>query len=191
MIIFYTASFFGKKKYQKYYDLVLSTLKGFDITLIGTEIGNYKDLLSDRVRLKLSDNPKLLHYEAIRQGIHQADAIVVEVSNEDFQVGHEAMFAISEKKPVLVLSINEDLSKRIFNDYFFGAKYTKTTIRPIIQDFLAKVRQLTLTKRFNMFLYPHQVDYLKKAAKKEGINMSEYIRKLINIDKRLSNPDNY
>lgn len=191
MVIFYTASYFGKKKYQEYYDLVINTLKEFDISLIATETGNYKDLLSERVRLKLSDNPKLLHYEAIRQGIHQADAIVLEVSNEDFQVGQEAMFAISEKKPVLALSVNEDLSKRIFNDYFFGAQYTKTTIKPIIQDFLSKVRQLTLTKRFNMFLYPHQIEYLKKASKKEGVNVSEYIRKLINIDKRLSSSDNY
>ena len=191
MIIFYTASYFGKKKYQKNYDLVFNTLREFDITLVSTEGGNYKDLLSERIRLKLFNNSKLLHYEAIRQGIHQADAIVLEVSNEDFQVGHEATIALSETKPVLALSTSEDLSKRIFNDYFFGAKYSKMTIKPVIQDFLAKVRQLTLTKRFNMFLYPHQIEYLNKAAKKEGINMSEYIRKLINIDKRLSNPDNY
>jgi predicted DNA binding CopG/RHH family protein len=117
--------------------------------------------------------------------------VVIEVSNEDFQIGHEATLAIMEKKPVLCLSVNEDLSKRIFDEYFFAAKYNETSIKGVLQDFFAKVRYLNLTKRFNMFLYPRQIDYLKKAATKEGINMSEYIRKLINIDKRLSNPDNY
>jgi hypothetical protein len=65
MIVFYTASFFGKNKYQKYYDLVSETLKKFDITLVGTEIGNYKELLSERTKTRLSNDPKLLHYEAI------------------------------------------------------------------------------------------------------------------------------
>ena len=112
------------------------------------------------------------------------------VSNEDFQLGHEMTLAATEKKPVLCLSVNEDLSKRIFNDYFFAAKYDEKKIKGILQDFFAKVRSINLTKRFNMFLYPRQVDYLKNAAEKEGINMSEYLRKLINIDKRLSNLDN-
>jgi len=107
MIIFYTASYFGKEKYQKYYDLVLNTLEEFNVTLVSTEKGNYKELLGERVRTKLKDNPKLLHYEAIKQGIRQADAVILEVSNEDFQVGHEATVAINEKKPTLTLSVNE------------------------------------------------------------------------------------
>lgn len=184
MTIFYTASWFGKKKYQQEYDLVRQTIESFGVKLISTEGGNYKDVLDESTRIKLKDEPKLLHYEAIRQGIHLADAIIIETSNEDFQLGHEASLAIAEKKPVLCLSVNEDLSKRIYNDYFFGAKYSSSNVKKVIQDFLAKARQLSLSKRFNLFLYPHQVEYLQQAAKREGINMSEYIRKLISLDRR-------
>lgn len=184
MVIFYTASWFGKQKYQKEYDLVRQTIKQFEVKLIGTEAGNYQQVLDEKTREKLKDNPKLLHYEAIRQGIHLAEAVIIEVSNEDFQLGHEASLTIAEKKPVLCLSVNEDLSQRIFNDYFFGAKYTAKTIKPIIQDFLAKARALSLTRRFNLFLYPHQVDYLAKASQEKGMNQSEYLRHLINLDKR-------
>lgn len=184
MVIFYTASWFGKQKYQKEYDLVRQTIKQFDVKLIGTEEGNYQQVLDEPTREKLKDNPKLLHYEAIRQGIHLAEAVIIEVSNEDFQLGHEAGLTIAEKKPVLCLSVNEDLSKRIFNDYFFGAKYNRTNVKPIIQNFLARARVLSLTRRFNLFLYPHQIDYLTKASKREGMNMSEYLRHLINLDKR-------
>lgn len=184
MVIFYTASWFGKQKYQKEYDLVRQTIKQFDVKLIGTEEGNYQQVLDKKTREKLKDSPKLLHYEAVRQGIHLAEAVIIEVSNEDFQLGHEASLAIIEKKPVLCLSVNEDLSKRIYNDYFFGAKYTDRNIKGIIQDFLAKARALALTRRFNLFLYPHQIDYLIQASKGEGMNMSEYVRHLINLDKR-------
>ena len=89
-----------------------------------------------------------------------------------------------EKKPVLVLSIHEDFSKKIHNDYFMGAKYDAKNIKGIIQDFLARARELTLSKRFNMFLYPSQIEYLERASKTSGMNMSEYIRHLINLDRR-------
>lgn len=185
MNVFYTASYFGKKQYQAEYDLVLRTLEAFGVSLLGTEVGNYQELLDDKTRERLQNQPELLHYEAIRQGIHRADAVVIECSYEDFQLGHEATLSLIEKKPVLCLSVHEDLSQRIFHPYFFGARYGQKTIRREVQNFLARVRDLTLTKRFNMFLYPHQVVYLQEAAKREGVNMSEYVRKLINTDKQL------
>lgn len=185
MTIFYTASFFGKDRYQKEYDLVLATLGEFGVKLIGTEVGNYKETLSDKTRERFKDQPKLLHYEAISRGIHLAEAVVIECSHEDFQLGHEASLAILEKKPVLCLSIHEDLSKRIFHPFFFGAHYSEKNIKSVIQDFLARVREMSLTKRFNMFLYPHQVEYLETVSKRSGVNMSEYVRKLINADKQI------
>lgn len=185
MIIFYTASYFGKKKYQREYDLVATTLQKFEIDLIGTEVGNYQDLLSERAKASLGDNPKRLHYEAVRQGVRQADAVVIECSQEDFQIGHEATLAMEERKPVLCLSVHEDLSERVFGEYLFGSQYTEMSLEGIIQDFLSNARELSLTTRFNMFLYPHQREYLQLASKKQGVNMSEYVRKLINRDKRM------
>lgn len=184
MTVFYTASFFGKKKYQKQYDLVLKTLEQFGVTVISTEKGNYKQVLDEKTRERLKDKPKLLHYEAIRQGIHMAEAVVIEVSNEDFQIGHEASLAIAEKKPVLCLSVHEDISERVISEYLFGAKYNQRNIKRVIQNFLARVRQMTLSKRFNLFLYPHQTEYLEKASKRAGMNMSEYMRRLISLDRR-------
>lgn len=183
MVIFYTASYYGKAKYQASYDLVRATIKQFRVNLISTEEGNYKDVLDAATRKRIAD-PRLLHYEAIRRGIHMADAVVIEVSNEDFQLGHEATLAIMEKKPVLCLSLQQDFSKKINNSYFFGATYTKETIQAIMQDFLARVRELRQAKRFNMFMYPTQLAYLEKASKKQGMNVSEYIRHLVNLDRR-------
>ncbi|MGI8420028.1 MAG: hypothetical protein ACR2LN_05300 [Candidatus Levyibacteriota bacterium] len=184
LTIFYTASYFGKKTYQKQYDLVRRTIESFDeLTLISPEAGNYMDALDQQDKQNITDQ-QLLHYEAIKAGIRKADATIIEVSHEDLQLGHEVSLALAQKKPILCLSINEDFSKRIHNDYFFGAKYTESNVKPIIQDFLAKVRERSLSKRFNLFLYPEQIEYLEKVSKEHKMNVSEYIRRLINLDKK-------
>lgn len=183
MNVFYTCSYYGKKKYQKWYDLVRATLKEFHIELISPEEGNYQHVLDAESRSRLK-SPELLHYEVIRQSIHLAEVVVIEASHEDIQLGHEITLALMEKKPVLVLSIHEDFSRKIHHDYMIGAKYTKTNLKPILQDFLAHARELTFSKRFNMFLYPSQIEYIERKGKETGMNMSEYIRHLINLDRR-------
>ena len=185
MKVFFTASYLGKATYQKEYDLVRSTIKTFTADFISPEEGNYLAVLDEGTKKKITD-PKLLHYEAIRQGIHLADCAIIEISQEDFQLGHEATLAIMEKKPVLCLSIHEDFSRKINNPYFFAAKYTKENIQAIIQDFFARVRELRHAKRFNMFFYPTQLQYLGKTSEKHGMNVSEYIRHLVNLDHRAS-----
>ncbi|MGH7203890.1 MAG: hypothetical protein ACREHC_05595 [Candidatus Levyibacteriota bacterium] len=184
MTIFYTNSYFGKKLYQEYYDLVLETLQYFaDVTVISPELGNYQDQLDEHVKQTITD-PQLLHYEAILAGIRKADAVIIEVTHEDLQIGYEAGLALKEKKPLLCLSLKDNFAKRIHDDHFFGAQYNKRTVKPVIQDFLAKVRERSLSKRFNLFLYPQQITYLEKAAKEHKMNVSEYIRRLINLDKK-------
>lgn len=184
MIIFYTASYYGKDKFQKYYDLVRQTIESFKVQLISPEIvSDFQKGIEEKAR-NLKTEAGFLKYETVKQGIHQADAVIIEVSFQDIQLGHEATLAIMEKRPVLCLSIFEDFSKKINHEYFFGAKYDERSIKGIIQDFLAHVRDLSLSKRFNLFLSPYQVDYLEKMSKKTGMNMSEYIRRLINLDKR-------
>jgi len=185
MTVFYTASYYGKAKYQKQYDLVRQTIKDLHIDLIATEEGNYMDVLDEGTKKQVTD-PKLLHYEAIRQGIHLADCVIIEISQEDFQLGHEATLAIMEKKPVLCLSVEEDFSKKINNPYFFGATYNEKNITGTIQDFFVRVRELRHAKRFNMFFYPTQLQYLGKTSEKHGMNVSEYIRHLVNLDHRAS-----
>jgi hypothetical protein len=184
MKVFFTASYYGKKKYQRQYSLVLAAIKKFTADVISPEEGNYLDVIDAETRKRLAGNHALLHYEAIRQGIHLSDAVIVEASHEDIQLGHEISMAIMEKKPVLVLSVHEDFSKKIIHEYLFGAKYTERSLPGTIQDFLARVRDLREARRFNMFLYPSQSEYLDRMAKESGMNMSEYIRHLINLDRR-------
>lgn len=182
MKVFYTCSYYGKGKYQKYYDLVLAAIEKTGAEVISPEKGNYKKWIPEGVRARLGDLNRL-HYEAIRRGIMAVDAVVIEVSFQDIQIGYEAALAVVSKKPVLCLSIFEDFSQKIDNRYFFGAKYSELNVEEIVAEFVQMAKKKRLGERFNMFLSKAQETYLEKRAKDEGITRSEFLRQLIERDR--------
>ena len=182
MKVFYTCSYYGKEKYQKYYDLVQTAIEKTGVQVISPEKGNYKRVIPERVRVGLGD-ANAVHYEAIRRGILAADAVIIEVSFQDIQIGFEAALAVAHKKPVLCLSIYEDFSQKINNRYFFGAKYSELNVERIVGEFVERSRKKRLGERFNMFLSISQDQYLEKRAREEGVTKSEYLRELMDQDK--------
>lgn len=186
MTIFYTASYYGKKEYQRQYDYILEVLNKTKEKIISTEGGNYLSVLSKEEQEELR-HPKLIHYEAIRKGILQSDVVIIEISEEDFQLGHEASLAIQNKRPVLCLSVNEDFSIKINNPYFFARKYNHYNVEDIITEFIHSTSNRLLSERFNLFMSPSQLDYLDKAARAENIGKSEYLRELLEKDRFVKN----
>lgn len=180
MRIFWTASYTGKAEYQKYYDLVGRTIDAQpDVEVISPEKSNYLSLIPPTIRKQLTASPQKLHYDAIRRGILWADAVIIEISREDFQLGHEATLAIQAKKHVLCLSIHEDFSVKIDNRYFHGARYNKTTIEEQVEYFLKLAQKDLLSRRFNLFLTSSQEQFLKQKGQESGEGASDYLRSLI------------
>ncbi len=180
MKLFWTASYHGKSLYQKNYDLVgkvLDSQSGLEI--VATEKGNYLDLVPPSIRERLKNHPQKLHYEAVRRGILAADAVAIEMSQEDFQLGHEATLAIQAKKHVLCLSVHEDFSAKIDNRYFHGAKYNRATVEEQIEAFLALAQKDLLSRRFNLFLTSAQEQFLKSKGLESGLGASDYVRSLV------------
>lgn len=176
MKIFFTASFEGKKKYQKSYDMILNYIEELGHEVVSPEKGNYKKLLSKK---DLEQSEKAVHYSAIKKGILWADAVVLEISTEDFQLGHEATLAIQNKKPVLCLSRDENYAEKIKDRYFFGGKYNQFNFEELIENFLTKVEKQSLNRRFNLFLSERQFELLQKKANENKVSISEYLRSLI------------
>ena len=129
--------------------------------------------------------PKLQHYEAIRRGILACDAVIIEISNQDFQLGHEATLAIQAKKHVFCMSVHEDFSKKIRNEYFHAARYNEYNVGEVIRNFLHRIDKERYSERFNCFFSKGQLEYLNKTAPKNGMNKSEYLRKLIEDDRKM------
>lgn len=184
MTVFFTASYYGKQRLQEYYDLISETLSTFPISVIGTESGNYLSKLPAKIKNRIKDRNRL-HYEAIRYGISHADAVVIEISNPDFQLGHEASLALQAKKHVLCLSIEEDLSLKIRNEYFHGARYNKFSLQRILRNFFADIAKEKLKNRYNMFLSDKQLAYVRERSQLEEVSTSEYIRQLIEDDMKV------
>lgn len=178
MTIFYTNSFYGKSVYQTQYDLVLDAIKQTGAKIISPETQNYLNLLSDKEK-KLYTNKDSQHYLAIKKGIQQSDAVIIEISHQDFQIGWEASLACLNKKPLLCLSIHEDFSTKIRHPFFHAAKYTDITIDNIITSFLEKTKPGLYNQRFNFFLSDKQLSQLRYQATSLNLTPSEYLRQLI------------
>lgn len=168
MKIFYTCAFSGKTQYQKYFDLVLHSLQSQKIDLRSPELGNFPPPTDSN------------HYSSIKNDINWADAVIIEVSQENFQLGHETTLAIQNKKHVLCLSIHEDFSHKINNRYFHGAKYSELNIDDIITDFINSLKHHQFDQRFNFFLSAKQLNTLGLNATKHNQTKSDYLRELIN-----------
>ena len=125
MKIFFTCSFEGKKYYQKYIDEIVSTIESTGAQLISPEHDReYANAFTKENLEKYGDRERI-HYEFIRQGIANADAVIIEASHEDFRIGHEATLAVIYTKPVLCLSINKDYGKLVrYEGFTRGEIYT-------------------------------------------------------------------
>lgn len=182
MKLFWTASYHGKNQYQKHYDLVGRAIdRQPGLQIIATEKGNYQDILPPTQRQKLASTPQKLHYEAIRRGILWADVVIIEISHESFQLGHEATLAMQAKKHVLCLSIHEDYSPKLDNRYFHAGIYNQMTIDEQVESFLKLARRDLLSQRFNLFLTSSQLQFVKQKGEQSGDGASNYIRSLIDV----------
>ncbi len=147
MKIFFIAPFEGKKYYQKSIDKIIEIIESTGAEVLSPEkTREYQDVFREENIKKLGDKERV-HYEFIRQGVINADAVVVEASHEDFRVGHEATLALLYKKPVLCLSQNVNYAKYISHENFNGFQYNDKNVRNIVLNFLSEVSKKILSKR--------------------------------------------
>jgi ribokinase len=129
----------GKQKYQAEYDAIIKAIEQHGDTVLSPEKSRaYHQGLAREAKLR--DTPKA-HYEFIRKSIIDSDAVIVEVSWEDFQVGHETTLALLYRKPVLALSQSTEHGKYVHHPDFYGVKYTPPELPALITTFLEKVRK--------------------------------------------------
>ncbi|MEK7543754.1 MAG: ribokinase [Patescibacteria group bacterium] len=147
MKIFFTSPYDGKKIYQPYIDRIVKTIESTGATVVSPEKSrDYFDTFRDENVKKLGDAHRV-HYEFVRQGIANADAVIIEASFEDFRVGHEATLAIIYKKPVLCLSQKKDYGDLIRHEAFQGELYTEKNLEPLVLKFLKGVSDTIRSKR--------------------------------------------
>lgn len=186
MKVFFTISKTGQRTFGKTYDAVLKELGRQKVIVETTRIKTYLNESPSLKKIKdltsLEDKYRYLHDMAVRRAIFRSDAVVIEASYPSFRLGFEAFYALSQQKPVLVLSKFHNYAHLIDQPHFFGAKYTKFTLLDEIEKFLNHVKHYKLRNRFNLFIADTHKQYLEKAAEQHSVSMSDYLRKLIEKD---------
>lgn len=169
MKIFFTSSFEGKKYYQKNIDKIIEIIESTGAEIVSPEKSReYHDAFREENIKKLGD-PEKVHYEFIRQGIANADAVIIEASQEDFRIGHEATLAIIYKKPVLCLSLNKDYGKLVRHEDFRGVKYNNQNVKKIVLEFISSVSIRILSKRRSILRIPEKISPNNKKLLKKTI----------------------
>ena len=187
MKIFYTSAFRGNPQYKDYVNQAHEVISRFkDVELISTEDKSY---LHEHPELKSTSNLKheteshrFIHYNSIKRGIFEADAVIIDATSSSFRLGHEATMSAQQGKPTLVLSQHKDYSNLIDYPNFFGAQYRRLTLEEIIQKFLKHAQRTVLKHRFNMFISENQKEFIEMQASKQGANRSQYLRSLVEAD---------
>lgn len=186
MKVFFTVSRSAIKKHPKIFIKVLGELEKQHIKVETTirkdhfppEFKN----INETIISESEDKYRYVHDKAVRQAIFRADAVVIEASYQSFRLGFETFYALSQHKPVLVLSKFKNYGNLIDQPHFFGAKYTDFTLPDEIEKFKRHVKHYKLRNRFNLFISDNHKRHLEKSAKHYGVSMSDFVRKLIEAD---------
>jgi len=130
------------------------------------------------------DKDKSSKLAKITREIKKSDALVVEASMTNFDLGRLMTLAIFQHKPLLLLQVkgnvqNVDLgANRLVNSKTYtlnkGADLEKK-----LEDFMKAVKKQRLTYRFNLMLSRDINTYLMEQAQEKGISKADYIRSLI------------
>jgi len=130
---------------------------------------------------------KTTHIAQITRQIKKSDAIVVESSTTNFDLGRLLALAIFQHKPILILQQKgKERAIELGNNRLVNTKTYKPEktdeLEKKLKDFMKTVQQQRLTYRFNLMLSRDINLYLSEKAQASAISKADYIRSLIVSD---------
>lgn len=127
---------------------------------------------------------KATHIAQITRQVKKSDAVVVEATNTNFDLGRLLALAIFQHKPVLLLQQKGnkqpvDLgNNRLVNTKSYLPDKEAELVKKLA-DFMIVVQKQRLTYRFNLMLSRDINTYLMAKAQEMGLSKADYIRTLI------------
>jgi len=133
---------------------------------------------------EVQEKDKSAHLAKITREVKKADALVVEATSTNFDMGRLMTLAIFQHKPLLILQqrgkeLQIDLgANRLVNTKSYTAEKL-ADLEKKLEDFMRAVKKQRLTYRFNLMLSRDINGYLMEQAQEKGISKADYIRTLI------------
>lgn len=130
-------------------------------------------------------------WQKVKNSIMTADVVIIEGWNNSYSIGYQTAFALSYKKPVLVMTPNNKISHTIIagedNPFLHIVHYTENTLETVLKEFLDKFQLSDKDMRFNMFIDRETQVYLDIESYKTGKTKAKIIRDLIKREIRNNN----
>lgn len=180
MRAYFTASVVGKKYHVAKYRAIIQEVKRRGIDVIGEHI---LQATEERIRMN-SREERLAYHRQLEEWVTASHFLIAETSFPSVSVGYEISLALIRRKHVLVLYHEGGppaLLAHHESDRILCERYTIETLPSIISDFLLYLRAGSDT-RFTFFISNRQAEHLAKAASRERIPKSVYLRRLIDDD---------
>lgn len=180
MKIFFHASIYGKRFYEKQYKTIVEICKS-----------NKNQVYSDHILKrgyrntdKFSREDHERDFRKITDEIKKSDAVIVEGTYPSIGTGHYMTIALSYLKPVLVLYQKNPHGVLVGdpNRLLFLEKYdTKDLeeLRKKIVKFTLLAKKKTLKNRFNLMLDDEMVEFLDIQAKRLNLSKADLIRQMV------------
>jgi tRNA pseudouridine-54 N-methylase len=152
-------------------------------TFILTAIKRLKNTVISGVLLD-TDTKKVEKLALVTKEIKRTDAVILETTNVNFDMGRLMTLSIFQHKPVLLLQEKgkeqgvELGANRLVNNktYIIGKD---AELERKIEDFMKAVKKQRLTYRFNLMLSRDINTYLAEQSADKNISKADYIRSLI------------
>ncbi len=176
MKVYFTASIVGKSHYLKNYTQIIKILEDLHHQVKSDHI---IDVSENQINMQSKSEREKFH-KRLKNWIMESDCMVVETSFPSISVGFEISLALNLGKPVLLLHTNEapTLLSSYNNDKLICEKYTPSTLKEIITDFVNYAGGKA-DQRFTFFINPSIADYLETVSRKKRVPKSVYLRRLI------------
>ncbi|MDP2967362.1 MAG: ribbon-helix-helix protein, CopG family [bacterium] len=136
-----------------------------------------------RGSLKSTKDFEKIYRDTLRN-IEDSEVVVAEISSKSGGVGYQIYHAISNKIPVVALyeqnkaRIASTIIRGSDNKYLLVFSYNSGNLKKVIEKALQKAKELRRV-RFNLVITNTEYIALEKKAKKERINKTELIRRLL------------
>lgn len=165
--------------------LSANTSKTYNDPII-SQIKKYKHALVDG-SFDSNTPKKAQHIANATREIKRSDAIIIEATETNFDLGRLLTLTVLQHKPVLIFQLKGkgehlELGSNRLVVYKKYIPEKKEDIGKSIQSFMKVVEQQRLTYRFNLMLSKNINTYLMDSAQQRGISKADYIRNLIFSD---------
>ncbi|CAN5229927.1 hypothetical protein BH09PAT2_BH09PAT2_02760 [soil metagenome] len=126
------------------------------------------------------------HSSQLTKEIKKADALIVEATQSNFNLGRLITLALQQHKPVLMLQKEMNStpivigSSRLVNVKTY--KSSSEDLDDVLKDFIKVAKKQRLTYRFNLMLSRDIDIYLNDKSHESGLSKADYIRELISKD---------